>query len=371
MERLKSLDILRGITIAAMIIVNNPGSWAHMYSPLDHAEWNGVTPTDFIFPFFMFIMGVSMCFSLSKFEGRFSIDVLLKVVKRGLGLYLVGLLIVVLASLCRKGLVYWPNLRLSGVLARLAVSYVIGSMLVMSCRRLTRLWLIVFVLLAYAFLLLVGHGYDQTSDNILSQVDVALLGTHMYAYDPSNDFNFDPEGLLSTLPSVAHVLIGYEVGRLLKRELTINDKMLRLLLLGSAGMISAFLLQYFLPMNKRLWSPTYVLMTCGAACSLLAILMYIIDVKRYGRCIYFFDVIGVNPLFCFVLADIFAIGFPAIVVDSAVDGNVTLFGFLRDDVVYALFGSDKFGSLMYSVLILALTWVVALILYRRKIYIRL
>ena len=132
-SRLLSLDILRGITISAMIIVNNPGSWSHMYYPLDHAEWNGVTPTDFIFPFFMFIMGVSMCFSLKKYDFKLSSTSFLKVLKRGVGIYLVGILIILFAQLCR-GNIHFDGMRLTGVLARLAVCYFLAALVALSVK---------------------------------------------------------------------------------------------------------------------------------------------------------------------------------------------------------------------------------------------
>lgn len=369
-QRLKSLDTLRGLTIAAMIVVNNPGSWSHMYTPLDHAEWNGVTPTDFIFPFFMFIMGVSMCFSLKRFNYTLNADATKKILTRGVGIYLVGLIITICARLGFTGHVDFSALRLSGVLARLAICYVLGSLIALSAKPRTIVWTIAVILVGYTLLLLFGHGFDQTADNILSRVDIAVLGTHMYGYDVAKDWNFDPEGVLSTLPGIAHVLIGFLVGKVLMSPAKREEKMLRLLLQGGAFIIVAFLLQYACPLNKKVWSPTFVLMTCGAGCVMIALLTQLIDVKGHGRCARFFDVIGINPLFCYVLADVYAIGFVAAKLPIGGE-SVSINECIQRFLIHPCFGDGNFGSLMFSLVILALTWIVALPLYRKHIIVKL
>lgn len=372
-KRLLSLDILRGITIAAMIIVNNPGSWDAMYEPLDHAPWNGMTPTDFIFPFFMFIMGVSMFFSLKKYDFRLTEQSFWKILKRGASIYLVGIAIGIFAQLCRKGCVDFEGMRLTGVLARLGICYFFSALIALSVTRKRLPWFICTILVGYAALLLLGHGFDQTHENILSRVDSFLLGPHMYHYDPEADFNLDPEGLLSSLPGIAHVLIGFLVGKMLTETSELHKKMERLFLFGVASMILAYLLQYGCPLNKRVWSPTFVLMTCGAGSAILALLTWVLDVKGHTKWSRFFNAIGINPLFCFVLADIYAIGFSAWKLPIArEDGSLynvhsTICHFLLNPV----FGEGKLSSLMFSIVILLFTWVVAEVLYLKKIYIKL
>ncbi|MBP3774544.1 MAG: DUF1624 domain-containing protein [Bacteroidaceae bacterium] len=372
-NRLLSLDILRGLTIAAMIIVNNPGSWSHMYAPLDHAEWNGVTPTDFIFPFFMFIMGVSMCFSLKKYNYTLTSESFLKVLKRGLGIYLVGILIILFAQLCRSGHIHFDGMRLTGVLARLAVCYFFAALIALSVKEKHLTPTIVVILLGYAVLLLLGHGFDQTGQNILSRVDSAVLGEHMYRYSPDKEFNFDPEGFLSTLPGIAHVLIGYLVGKVLMRPISLSEKIEKLFLFGVASIIIAYLLQYGCPLNKRVWSPTFVLMTCGAGSAMLALFTWLLDVKGITRWSKFFAAIGINPLFCFVLSDIYAIGFSAwkLPIPKGEDSFYNIHGAICHFLLNPIFGSGKLSSLMYSIVILLLTWVVAWVLYKKKIYIKL
>ncbi len=370
--RLLSLDILRGITIAAMIIVNNPGSWSSMYYPLDHAEWNGVTPTDFIFPFFMFVMGVSMCFSLKKYDYKLSSQAFLKVLKRGLGIYIVGILIILFAQICR-GNIHFEGMRLTGVLARLAVCYFLAALVALSVKPKYLNPIIIFILVAYAILLLVGHGFDQTGENILSKVDAAILGDHMYRYSPDNDFNFDPEGFLSSFPGIAHVLIGFQIGKVLMKPLTVQEKMEKLFLFGVAVMIFAYLFQYGCPLNKRVWSPTFVLMTCGAGSAMLALLTWLLDVKGIKKWSGFFHVIGMNPLFCFVLSDIYSIGFSAwkLPIERADGGMYSIHGAICRLLLNPVFGEGKLSSLMFSIVILLLTWLVAYILYRKKIYVKL
>ncbi len=370
--RLLSLDILRGITIAAMIIVNNPGSWSRMYYPLDHAEWNGVTPTDFVFPFFMFIMGVSMCFSLKKYNFNLTLTSFLKIFKRAVGIYLVGILIILFAQTCR-GHIHFDGMRLTGVLARLAVCYFFAALIALSCKPKWINYLIFIILIGYTLLLLLGHGFDQTSQNILSRVDSNVLGNHMYRYSPDNDFNFDPEGFLSSLPGIAHVLIGYQIGKVLLQSIDIHEKIERLFLFGVTAMIMAFLLQYGCPLNKKVWSPTFVLMTCGAGSAMLALLTYILDVKGIKNWSSFFKVIGVNSLFCFVLSDIYAIGFSAWKLPiPREDGSLyNIHSAICHFILNPVFGTTKLSSLLYSLIILLLTWVVAYVLYKKKIYVKL
>lgn len=372
-SRLLSLDILRGITIASMIVVNNPGSWSHMFYPLDHAEWNGVTPTDFIFPFFMFIMGVSMCFSLKKYGEGLSIAALGKIARRGIGIYVIGLLIVLFAQMCR-GSIHLDDIRLTGVLARLAICYTLSALIVLAlhARIIAINLLIGIILVGYTLLLLAGNGFEQTADNILSKVDVAILGQHMYRYHPDNTFNFDPEGLMSTLPGIAHVLIGYQIGNMLMRTVDVHKKIEKLFLFGTLAIVGAFLFQYGCPLNKKVWSPTFVIMTCGAACTILALLTWLLDVNGKKEWSSFFHAIGMNPLFCFVLSDIYAIGFSAIKLPLLNSSGIpySIHSAICHYLLYPVFGDGKMGSFTYSLVILGLTWIVAYVLFRKKIYIK-
>lgn len=202
-ERLLSLDVLRGITIVGMILVNNPGTWESVYAPLRHAEWNGLTPTDLVFPFFMFIMGVSMSFALSRFDHHFSRSFITKLVRRTVILFLLGLFLSWFSLVCAGVEQPFSQIRILGVLQRLALAYFFGSLLIMSVRRPANLaWISAIILIGYIVLLALGNGFELSEQNIIAVTDRTLFGeTHLYREwlpDGGRIF-FDPEGLLSTL----------------------------------------------------------------------------------------------------------------------------------------------------------------------------
>ena len=224
-KRLLAVDILRGITIAGMLLVNNPGTWSHLYAPLSHAEWIGLTPTDLVFPFFMFVMGVAMYFSLRKFDFRPSGALVWKICRRTIILFLIGWA-VQWFGMWLRGL-YNPDshffvrmfgdLRILGVFQRLALVYFFGSMIAILCKTRWIPWIIGLILVVYAVILGTGNGYDFSLDNIVSRVDLAVLGEdHMYHEHAFGEkLALDPEGILSTLPCIAHVLIGFMMGKML------------------------------------------------------------------------------------------------------------------------------------------------------------
>ena len=201
-ERLLSLDILRGITIVGMILVNNPGTWESIYAPLRHAEWNGLTPTDLVFPFFMFIMGVSMSFALSRFDHHFSRGFIIKLVRRTLILFLLGLFLSWFSLVCTGVEQPFSHIRILGVLQRLALAYFFGSLLFVGVRRPANLaWISVIILAGYSTLLALGHGFELSEQNIIAVTDRTLFGeAHLYReWLPDGGRIFiDPEGLMST-----------------------------------------------------------------------------------------------------------------------------------------------------------------------------
>lgn len=381
-QRLLALDILRGITIAGMITVNNPGSWSYVYAPLGHAEWNGLTPTDLVFPFFMFIMGISTYISLRKYQFTYSAGAAWKIVRRTAVIFAIGLAIAWFGLSCRtwhaladEGLPFatrlfrattnFGHLRILGVMPRLALCYGAAALIALTVPHRRIPHLIAALLLGYALLLFLGRGFAYDETNILSVVDRAVLGPdHMY-----KDNGIEPEGLLSTVPAVAHVLIGFCCGALLLGAPDVRDKMLRLFLLGTAMALLGWLLSYGCPINKKVWSPTFVLTTCGMASSLLALLVWIIDVRGHRRWCRFFESFGVNPLFMYVLAAIFSILLGNIRVSHGGGETVSLGGWLYGDVLRPLLG-DYPGSLAYALLLVSACWCIGYILYRRNIYIK-
>jgi len=380
-QRLLALDILRGITISGMILVNNPGSWGSIYAPLEHASWIGLTPTDLVFPFFMFIMGISTYISLQKYNFKWSKSTVFKIVKRTLVIFAIGLVIAWLSMFCRTwnslsgdDVSFWSRLgqsswtfdhiRILGVLQRLALSYGVAALIAILMKHKYIPYLIAGLLLVYLFILLFGNGYEYNETNILSIVDRAILGiNHMY-----KDNGIDPEGILSTIPAIAHVLIGFTCGKMLMEVKDINEKIQRLFIIGTILTFSGFLLSYGCPISKKVWSPTFVLVTCGLASSFLALLIWIIDVKNKKAWSRFFESFGINPLFMYVTGAVFSILLGNIQF-SYVGENISLHGFAYSKVLKPLLG-DYPGSLAFAILFVLLVWAVGYILYKKKIYIK-
>lgn len=382
-QRLLALDILRGITIAGMILVNNPGSWGHIYAPLEHASWNGLTPTDLVFPFFMFIMGVSTFISLRKYEFKCSWPTIAKILRRTVVIFMIGLAIAWLGLFLRgitSGLavldaaLQFDHIRILGVMPRLAICYCAASIIAITLKH---KWLPAFVvslLILYAIILLTGNGFEFADTNIISIIDHKILGPdHMYADTIDGvRLKFDPEGLLSTLPSIAHVLIGFLMG---KAIMDTHDNSLRiqsLFIVGTILTFAGFLLDFGMPINKKIWSPTFVLTTCGLASSFLALLIWIIDIKGKKTWCRFFEVFGVNPLFLYVLGAVLSILISFVKVPSATaaSGSISLKGYIYQDLLIPLCGDDTLASLIFALLFVSLNWIIGYALYKKKIYIK-
>ncbi|MBD5246217.1 MAG: DUF5009 domain-containing protein [Barnesiella sp.] len=382
-NRLLALDILRGITIAGMILVNNPGSWGHIYAPLEHASWNGLTPTDLVFPFFMFIMGVSTFISLRKFEFKPTWPTIAKILRRTVVIFFIGLAIAWLGLFLRgigsglavlEAALQFDHIRILGVMPRLAICYCAASLIAITLRH---NWLPAFVislLVVYAIILLTGNGFEFADTNIISIVDHKVLGPdHMYADTIDGvRLKFDPEGLLSTLPSIAHVLIGFLMGKAIMDTKDNNLRIQRLFIVGTILTFSGFLLDFGMPINKKIWSPTFVLTTCGLASSFLGLLIWIIDIKGKKKWCRFFEVFGVNPLFLYVLGAVLSIliGFIKVPSASAASGSISLKGYIYQDILIPICGDDTLASLVFAISFVLVNWIVGYALYKKKIYIK-
>lgn len=329
-KRLVSLDILRGITIAGMLLVNNPGTWSHIYRPLDHAKWIGLTPTDLVFPFFMFCMGVAMYFSLKKFNFTMSGKLAVKIVRRTVLLFIIGWavhwfshLMYGLANGKPFSQLYnnLDSLRYLGVFQRLALCYFFGALCVVFIKHRFLPWVIGGILVVYAVILGVGHGYDFSTNNIIAVIDNAILGSdHMYHEEAfGTNIAFDPEGILSTLPCIAHTLIGFMVGKCIVEHKDNRERMRLLLACGFAFILGGWLLSYGIPCGKKVWSSSYVLITTGLAMSVLALLIHVVDVKGHHSWGEFFHAFGVNPLALYLLGSILSIIFGATIVWRSAD----------------------------------------------------
>ena len=356
-KRLLALDILRGITIAGMILVNNPGSWGHVYTPLEHAAFNGLTPTDLVFPFFMFIMGISTYISLRKYNFTYSHATLRKIVKRTVVIFCIGLFLNLLAKSVFTHHLNFEELRYLGVMQRLAIGYGVTSMVAIPVKHKYFPAIILVTLAVYFLLLAMGDGFNLSATNIVARFDVWALGTsHMYH---DGGMAFDPEGLLSTLPAVCHVMVGFYCGKLLFSAKDNDEKIQRLFLVGTILTFAGFLLSYGCPINKKVWSPTFVITTCGLASSFLALLIWIIDIKGYqGWCV-FFRSFGVNPLFIYVFAEIMGI------LLGATGASV----FIYEKVLVPVLGNYP-GSLAYALLYVLFCWSIVHILYKKGIYVK-
>lgn len=381
--RLLSLDILRGVTIAGMIMVNNPGSWSFIYAPLGHAQWNGLTPTDLVFPFFMFIMGISTYISLRKFNFEFSKPTLYKILKRTIVIFLIGLGISWLSLSFRifnasldsdlsfigrlaRAVTDFEHLRILGVMQRLALTYGITSLIAIFVKHRYIPYIVAITLIGYFLLLLFGNGFQFSENNIVSIVDRAILGAnHMYV---DSGVVLDPEGLLSTIPAICHVLIGFYIGKILMNTKDNHVRIESLFIAGAIMTFVGFMLSYGCPINKKIWSPTYVLVTCGLASTLLALLVWIIDIKGYKRWSVFFESFGVNPLFIYVMAGVLSIFISNIRIMYGGD-LITVKTFIYTIILQPYLG-NYFGSLIYALAFVAVNWVIGNILYKKKIYIK-
>ncbi len=362
--RLVSLDAFRGITIAGMILVNNPGSWSYVYPPLRHAEWHGWTPTDLIFPFFLFIVGVAMAFSVvARLErGEDSRQVFRKVLRRSLIIVGLGLL---LAAYPRFDL---ASLRFPGVLQRIGVVYFFASLVVMKTGPRGQALTAALLLLAYwAVMALVpvpgtGIGDLSADGNLAAYLDRTLMGGHLWRE------TWDPEGLLSTLPAVSTALLGVLTGHMLRSDAAPLEKVARMFALGWAGILLGIVWGWVFPINKNLWTSSYVIFTAGAALQFLALCYYLIEVKGWTRWAHPAVAFGMNAIAVFVLSGLFVKTLIWIKVPAG-DATITLYGWIYRNL-FASWAGPLNGSLAFALANILLWYALMELLYRRRIFIK-
>ncbi len=365
MNRYLAIDFFRGLTIAFMIIVNTPGSWGNTYAPLEHANWHGCTPTDLVFPSFMFIIGVSMWFSFGKYDHKWSAALGWKILRRTALLFLIGLLL-------NKFPIYWrdwDHWRIFGVPQRLALGYGLASLLVLTLPRKVLIWVSVGILLAYwAILNQFGFpGMDPYSleGNAVLRIDRWLLGdSHLYH---GERIGFDPEGLLSTLPAVVTVILGWLSGELMAYRSKQKDLLMRDLLVF--GLLCGFVglgWDLFFPINKKLWTSSYVLYAGGISMVLLAASIWLIDVRGWRNGTGFFLAFGANSLFAYVLSEVLIITFTNIRWGEDMDLQSWIY-----TTVFEPIEGAEFSSFLFAIAYLLLCWLICRWLYVRRIYIRL
>ena len=365
-QRYLALDVLRGITIATMITVNTPGTWASIFPPLEHSKWHGCTPTDLVFPFFLFVVGVSMFFSFSKYNNSLNKESLIKIGKRTLLIFAIGLFL----NSFPQWMTDYSRLRVMGVLQRIAIAYGVGSIVVLAVQRKYLPYVGASILLIYWGILYFFGGTDPYSlaDNATVPFDMAILGeSHLYK---GFGIPFDPEGLLSTIPAIVTVIFGYLTGSIIKQ--TEKIKVPRILVIyGIIGVIAGFLWGLLFPINKPLWTSSYVLYAAGWALLVLALLIWIIDLKGYTKWTSFFVVFGMNPLFIFALSGLYAKSITRFIHVTEADGTVINgYTWLYQHVFVPLSADPKVSSLLFALFHIMMYWLIGLLLYKKKIFIK-
>lgn len=352
MKRLLSLDVMRGVTIAAMIVVNN-GAGPSPFASLQHSAWNGLTPCDVVFPFFLFIMGVAVYLSLAKGGFKPEWKVIERIMRRAALIILIGWALHFVEDLCKDRL--GLGLRFTGVLPRIGVCYGIVAMAALFVGRRAMAAAAWTLLAVYGILLLAMHGYEASYANVNSMVDGSLIGRdHLYRKSP-----VDPEGLLSTISALFNVVAGFLCGAVIRSDRDMSSRLVSIMVRGFGMLALGYILSEFMPVNKRVWSPTFALITSGLGCLTLASLIYVIDVKDYRCGITFFESFGINPLFLYVVAELMGVLIGCY-------GNKQLIY----ECIYSICPVAPVASLIYSLCFLAVVAAMAYPLYRRRIYIK-
>ncbi|MEO6348781.1 MAG: DUF5009 domain-containing protein [Aquaticitalea sp.] len=364
-KRLLSLDVLRGITISFMILVNTPGSWDYVYAPLEHAAWHGCTPTDLVFPFFLFIVGLSVWFSFKKYETKISKQVVSKILKRTVIIFLLGLFLNLFPFF------NFEEVRVMGVLQRIALAYCAGAILCLSFKRSNLFIVLILILLGYWGVLYFGSELDSYSlkYNVVRKLDLFVFGEkHIYK---GFGIPFDPEGLLSSIPAIGTVIIGYLTGQTISAETSNLSQIKKLLAQGSILVIIGAIWGFFFPINKALWTSSYVLFTAGLGMLFMAFLIFVIDFKGYSKWSRPFVHFGTNPLFIFVFSGLYVrtISYLIYVPTSNVGTKISAYKFLFTEIFSPIAGNMN-GSLLFALSHILVFWFICFLLYKNKIFIK-
>jgi predicted acyltransferase len=424
-ERIISLDVLRGITIMMMILVNNPGSWGNIFAPLEHAEWNGCTPTDLVFPFFIFILGAAIplamvtkvlnqqtfikiltrslrIISLGLFLGFYGkielfdlsgytlliskliitgivAYVLLGNFEQKIKLVLVLTLFFIFIFLAFSGIKAYSEVRLPGVLQRIGIVYFFASLVYLKTGIKGQIITAALLLLGYwAAMTLIpvpgfGHANLDKGTNLAGWIDNLLLENHLWAFSKT----WDPEGILSTIPAIANGIVGLLVGQLLNSSLVNKDKVLKMFGTGVVLLILGLIWNQFFPMNKSLWTSSFVLYTAGFATLFLAVFYYVIDIKGYKNWTTPILFWGVNPMIVFFLSGILPrvlssikVANPAFVMGNLeeIPEQIGVQEYLNKFCIVPYFDDPKVASLMWALLNVAFWSVVLWYFYKKKLF---
>ena len=374
-KRYESLDVLRGLTVAFMCIVNNPGTWAHIFPPLRHAGWDGCTPTDLVYPFFIFCMGCAMAFSFSKYE-TMTAKAYLKVLKRGALIFLVGFALNLYPFFPTslhdetwsfgQNYLYWlQHKRIFGVLQRIGMAYAIAGCLALWLKKPGKIFAAIATLcVTYTGILLIfgrEPGAFSLEGNVSMRIDTWLVGGN-HCYHGYNGTDFDPEGVLGSMTAACSCLLGYLIGSMIhssqKNMFAVNcspDRVVnRTFVYGCLSLILGVVLSIWIPINKPLWSASYVFYAGGWAMLALAFLAYLLDVKGYEKPFVPFKAMGMNALMAFVFSGVIA-------------KSYGFFGFAPGHY----FGANEYTSLLWAFIFVTIIFTLLWILYKKKIVIKL
>jgi predicted acyltransferase len=380
-QRFYSLDVFRGATVALMILVNNPGSWKYIYAPLEHAPWHGCTPTDLVFPFFLFAVGNAMAFVIPKLQTAGDAVFWKKVLKRTLLIFGIGLFLNWSPFVKWSGdeLVFkpWESVRIMGVLQRIALCYFFASIIVYYFKQKGAFVFSMLLLLFYWVLCLLG---GEVSDPYSlkgwfgTAWDKAIIGSsHMYK---GEGMAFDPEGLLSTFAPVAQVIFGYLVGDYIQTKGKNFEMVSGLFVAGVALTLTGFCWDMVFPINKKIWTSSYVMYTTGLAITTIATMIYLIEFRQVkGWFTKFFDVFGKNPLFIFVLSGflprlVALFRIPNGFADDGAPKYLSAFSWYYEKIAKHVPGIPENGSLFYAISMIVMYWAICYWLDKKKIYIK-
>lgn len=364
-QRLYSLDVFRGITVAAMILVNNPGSWESVYPPLLHAKWHGCTPTDLIFPFFLFIVGVSIHFAYqAKLSEGLSNKNLSKIFRRTAIIFLLGLMLALVPKF------NFETVRIPGVLQRISIVFLACSLIYFKTNWLAQLRIVIILLVGYFVLMTmipvpgVGDANLEPETNLGAWMDRLLLKGHLWAQSKT----WDPEGLLSTLPAIATGLIGVLSGQLFSKIEQSAERVIWLFFIGSFLIVGGLAWGMVFPINKALWTSSYVLYSGGIAMQFLAACYWLIDVQGIKKWSTPFIYYGMNAIFVFVVSGLLA---KLLFLTKIGDGEneISLWSYIYQNV-YASWLSPMNASLAFAMTLILFFLLILWQMYKRKIFVK-
>ena len=362
-----SLDAFRGATIAAMILVNNPGRWSMVYAQLRHAQGNGWTFTDCIFPFFLFIVGVAVVFSLAKQRESTGMggNTALKILRRSCVLFGLGLLL--------NGFPYYElsDLRIPGVLQRIAVCYLAASLITLKTRISSQICILAGLLISYWLMIElipvpgVGAGSLEQGSNLASYVDHLLLPGHLWY----NIRPFDPEGILSTIPAIGTTLFGVLAGHWLRSNHSVETKAIGMFLAGLLLLITAQIMNIWLPINKGMWTSSYAVFMAGMSMVCLAVFCWFIDVKGHKKAATPFVIFGMNAIAAYVISELLSKTIRVVELTQADGKRMTLRRYIFDNV-YAPLAGGKLGSMIFAVSFVFLMFLVVWTMWRKRWFLK-